>query len=750
MGHTTIRPFQGLKNGKEDPDDFIEDIEWAYEQDYKSNSPAGMEEKQKYEDKTKRILFRQHMAAKAYDWYTDLGAESKSSWAELTKGLKAAFPLTIKDAQTRKFKLRVKLSNLEQAEGEPIADYLDRCEELSMRLPTDNLDVGMATLRGIRDTFKRERISFECNKDSDYSYDQVKRLIKAAYIEIRKTSPFDPQFKLDSMRVTIPGQPPMSAASQSMATEEMLKQALYNTSAAFPALLQGLRSLNSNITKGITVKTSNAVTGPSGPAQPRDMSQVQCHECGEMGHYKSAHFPGGYQPRNRPYPPQQQQSQYPSSQPQQGTQPPVPSQQQAIAAKTILPRPQPPHFQATVEEEGSDNKVAQGLYTPARCALTTDFNPAIAANPPKKKGILAREAGIKKARKDLGKQSRGLPQHILDQIAAHEANSKTAEEIEADDDDEVIEMDVEEDKENEDPDSSDIPNRGRHVSWNENADVPQTRVSKTGKVQELVEAKKPKLPDPIRGMVGRNRFDMRKILDTTVDITLGELLDRSDTTIKEMAHYMTRSTPRYRVKKPTKAKQPATQSQTQRSDAIMLSAAVLPPPITAYAYDDDGKSTPLMITAWVGDNRFTKALLDGGSLVELISRKKLNKIIPPPVVHNDGHIRVSLANDTLDTLTRYAKLPINVQGVEALIKAWVVDVEVYDILLGLGWMRRVHCNPHFGKGRVTISGDDQIEREVPAQLAPMEVPLPIVELDDDDELTADQACERLLDEQENL
>ena len=178
----------------------------------------------------------------------------------------------------------------------------------------------------------------------------------------------------------------------------------------------------------------------------------------------------------------------------------------------------------------------------------------MATNPPKKKGILAREAGIKKARKDLGKQSRGLPQHILDQIAAHEANSKTAEEIEADDDDEVIEMDVEEDKENEDPDSSDILNRGRHVSWNENADVPQTRVSKTGKVQELVEVKKPKLPDPIRGMVGRNRFDMRKILDTIVDITLGELLDRLDTTIKEMAHYMTRSTPRYRVKKPTKAK----------------------------------------------------------------------------------------------------------------------------------------------------------------------------------------------------
>ena len=65
-------------------------------------------------------------------------------------------------------------------------------------------------------------------------------------------------------------------------------------------------------------------------------------------------------------------------------------------------------------------------------------------------------------------------------------------------------------------------------------------------------------------------------------------------------------------------------------------------------------------------------------------------------------------------------------------------------------MRRVHCNPHFGKGRVTISGNNQIKREVPAQLAPIEVPLPTIKLDNDDELTANQAYKRLLDEQENL
>lgn len=100
-------------------------------------------------------------------------------------------------------------------------------------------------------------------------------------------------------------------------------------------------------------------------------------------------------------------------------------------------------------------------------------------------------------------------------------------------------------------------------------------------------------------------------------------------------------------------------------------------------------------------------------------------------MHTDGYLRVGLATDKLDILTDYMKVEVKVEGIEALIKAWIVDVDVYDLLLDLSWMRRVHCNPHYGSGTITISGDDMQRREVQAQLVPMDTGLPVVEFDDE-------------------
>lgn len=156
-----------------------------------------------------------------------------------------------------------------------------------------------------------------------------------------------------------------------------------------------------------------------------------------------------------------------------------------------------------------------------------------------------------------------------------------------------------------------------------------------------------------------------------------------------------------------------------------------------------------MIIAWIHALKLYKVLLDGGSLVKLLSRKALSRMVSMPRVYTNGYLRVSLATDKLDVLTDYVVIPVNVKGIKAYIKAWVVDVEIYDLLLGLSWMRRVYCNPHYGLGIVTISGDDGKLRRVQAQLAPMDTSLPVVEFDDRKK-TADQACQHLLDEQENL
>ena len=119
---------------------------------------------------------------------------------------------------------------------------------------------------------------------------------------------------------------------------------------------------------------------------------------------------------------------------------------------------------------------------------------------------------------------------------------------------------------------------------------PLTRVTKTGKVQELVQAKAPKLPDPIRAMAGRPRFSIDSIFNIPIEIPLGELLDRSDMTVKEMAFGMQRATPRYRVKKAPK--QTVSNQEEPSGASLVVTASVQkePPVVIAHAHEDDGQS----------------------------------------------------------------------------------------------------------------------------------------------------------------
>lgn len=123
-----------------------------------------------------------------------------------------------------------------------------------------------------------------------------------------------------------------------------------------------------------------------------------------------------------------------------------------------------------------------------------------------------------------------------------------------------------------------------------------------------------------------------------------------------------------------------------------------------------------MFTSWVRNFCLEKTLLDGGSLVELINRKLVAGMKPRPKIFSDSRIKVSLANDSFTVLSEYVKIPVNVQGIEAIIRAWLVDVEVHDLLLGVPWMRRVNCTQVYGEGRVTIMRD----------LCVMDVLLPII------------------------
>lgn len=168
------------------------------------------------------------------------------------------------------------------------------------------------------------------------------------------------------------------------------------------------------------------------------------------------------------------------------------------------------------------------------------------------------------------------------------------------------------------------------ISTDGNRQIPLTRTTKTGKVQKLVVPKIPKIGDSIRGLVGKPPYNVvDEILNKPVNITAGQLFNISDTALRQMAFSLQRCTPRYRVKKARKL-------NTNEDDAIddafitntVAKVVMTPPVITSQAHDVDGESQPMMITAWINDLQMPKTLLDGSSMVELISRLLVEKNEP--------------------------------------------------------------------------------------------------------------------------
>lgn len=123
-------------------------------------------------------------------------------------------------------------------------------------------------------------------------------------------------------------------------------------------------------------------------------------------------------------------------------------------------------------------------------------------------------------------------------------------------------------------------------------------------------------------------------------------------------------------------------------------------------------------------------------MVALISRTLAKKMSPRPLIFRDGHLRARLANDDLTTLTEYVKIQVNVEGVEAMVKAWLVDVEAYDLLLGIPWMRRVRLSQSYADGKGTVCGRNSLPTEVPTKLLLIQIDLPGVELESDKAMTA--------------
>jgi hypothetical protein len=167
------------------------------------------------------------------------------------------------------------------------------------------------------------------------------------------------------------------------------------------------------------------------------------------------------------------------------------------------------------------------------------------------------------------------------------------------------------------------------------------------------------------------------------------------------------------------------------------------PVVRTEALEDDGRAVPMFVSSWVGNVHFPRTLVDGGSLVELLAERVVQKL--NLTVHKDEGREISLADNSTALLQRYVLLPVNVSGVLATLKCYLINVTTYDLLLGVRWMRQVRFAVHYGTGIAGISGADGLYVELPHEMAPIETysELPIVNLEEED---VNDVLQRVIDE----
>ena len=187
-----IRPFKGLQNGIENPTEFLEELNWAYRREHKTDEPIDPEEKQSYFSETHRILFRGNLEDNAERWYSKLPNTTKGDWNTLKTAFITTFQMDEVDNEARIVELRLELANLKQGNTENIAEFVGRADVLAKELPDSQVDIGMAVARGILDPDHKEKLLFEMCTVEKLQFSTVKTLVKALYFSRGKDNPFDP------------------------------------------------------------------------------------------------------------------------------------------------------------------------------------------------------------------------------------------------------------------------------------------------------------------------------------------------------------------------------------------------------------------------------------------------------------------------------------------------------------------------------------------------------------------------------
>ena len=151
MVNVTIKDFTGSKDGSEDHEEFLDDIEFA---------PDQMEEDQRT-NKNRLRFFCQHLKGEAAKWWNlDIPHADKKDWQTTVKAFKIKYGEGVQ-LEKKKWQIQNKIAVLSQHKGESIASYVHRAKVIDRKsTPEMSNQLAMSFLRGMRDIPQKRMVEF--------------------------------------------------------------------------------------------------------------------------------------------------------------------------------------------------------------------------------------------------------------------------------------------------------------------------------------------------------------------------------------------------------------------------------------------------------------------------------------------------------------------------------------------------------------------------------------------------------------
>ena len=109
-----------------------------------------------------------------------------------------------------------------------------------------------------------------------------------------------------------------------------------------------------------------------------------------------------------------------------------------------------------------------------------------------------------------------------------------------------------------------------------------------------------------------------------------------------------------------------------------------------------------------------RVLIDGGSVVNLIPDVVARELGLTFCQSKDRMLTIRTATGTTLQIRYYARFDVNIAGVTANIRAYIIPrMTTYTLLLGRRWMKQVKASGNYREGTYQIEGIDGRRREIP-------------------------------------